>query len=1122
MRSPMKPLELNSSSQIISPMRQHATPHSPQCSASRDMETELEDTINLPDEKVWSLLDDAIYSDGEHKLYRHYVPNETLPRYYLRGNMPFPADTVFDTLFDTAYSELWKPMGIKVTKTLATIDSQPLDKILHVICELPWPFLPRDYVYQRHLRYYQRLDRNIYVMISRAISDGRAPESDGVNRVEIFYSRILVREAENGSCDIFMEYQDDTHFSIPGYITKIAISLILPVFLRELSTACEEFDDYESQLETQQKAKIPSVCLRKVVRNLQDQKSRDGEAKIETYGLNSTIADRDRLDRNLLSNAAMKSGRGLEVLPNSIKLGTAAEFTVVFYKEETGLQISVDSDTGNVIVNKYDRVSQGSTSMNTSKLREGSRLMTINGMRISGLPYNDVLVCLKNSHRPMKLRFQNVGLSETPLYKNARIIKHPKARLRCTVPSDSIFKFIASLRPFRTRNGKTGAILHESISLQTRSTMFRSSPKYITVASGFVLQKVDGCNVLSVSLTDIQILLVQDRDLPKRVTLYATDAVEEFEDLERASFLSSLSSSISQAMPRYSSSSSCSLLSRKSGDLEHEEPIQHSSDEDLDDQVKGESHLSDMECLLDYSGIVVSEDNVEWAWRHIQALRVEERLISVNMLLEKLEKYISQMDKRQASLHSCRSVQTEMEEDKIALTRIKKRNAVAQEALYEFNYEKEAEWQFAQSYLGVSTYWKPGDSGTIWLKMDGLIEGADVLNTLAVIREIDLYRLWAPFCTISEVLKEVGRVELLAYFSVSLPFLTRDAVLHAFGVNACYEHRCILLLGQSAPDDMIQVPKMKGWNVDRIDIRGFRAKIVPIEPSKAQACIVVNMDIKCAIPKSLLNFGIRKGAGLIHHLTSRQAMKIEKARRENTSDEHLERIQSDPSEVYSWLRPRMSQWFDYKQKNLLPVPLPLEFEYQKASQATSEQPSTTHTTESSDIDPCPNTMPVQAEVNQVTKSLTVSAPTRLRMSTFSSWSTWSALSFLYLLLSLDLNHPLWITCISKFTFTYSFAQVGFRIVPQRNSKRKTVPASVPPSSRDIRAKKVMFAIAYDLTSTYLARAWVHGHQAGWGWICSDFGHRRLENICFVTSCVAFIGAAFVVEIVYNSKKRESL
>lgn len=58
----------------------------------------------------------------------------------------------------------------------------------------------------------------------------------------------------------------------------------------------------------------------------------------------------------------------------------------------------------------------------------------------------------------------------------------------------------------------------------------------------------------------------------------------------------------------------------------------------------------------------------------------------------------------------------------------------------------------------------------------------------------------------------------------------------------------------------------------------------------------------------------------------------------------------------------------------------------------------------------------------------------------------------------------------------------------------------------------MYAIAYDVLSTCLARAWVHRDQVGWTWVFSGDGHRRSENIFLVTSCIAFIGVTFVLDV----------
>lgn len=86
------------------------------------------------------------------------------------------------------------------------------------------------------------------------------------------------------------------------------------------------------------------------------------------------------------------------------------------------------------------------------------------------------------------------------------------------------------------------------------------------------------------------------------------------------------------------------------------------------------------------------------------------------------------------------------------------------------------------------------------------------------------------------------------------------------------------------------------------------------------------MDLKCALPKSLLNYGIRKGAGILHYMIAKESVKIEEARKERSSNKHLERIERDPSRFYAWLQPRLQEWFACKNAGLLPKHLPLSLE----------------------------------------------------------------------------------------------------------------------------------------------------------------------------------------------------
>ena len=53
---------------------------------------------------------------------------------------------------------------------------------------------------------------------------------------------------------------------------------------------------------------------------------------------------------------------------------------------------------------------------------------------------------------------------------------------------------------------------------------------------------------------------------------------------------------------------------------------------------------------------------------------------------------------------------------------------------------------------------------------------------MAVLREVDLYSSWAPFCTASRRLAQLGKIDVLGWFQIGgFSFLTRDACFRAMG-----------------------------------------------------------------------------------------------------------------------------------------------------------------------------------------------------------------------------------------------------------------------------------------------------------------------------------------------------
>lgn len=236
-----------------------------------------------------------------------------------------------------------------------------------------------------------------------------------------------------------------------------------------------------------------------------------------------------------------------------------------------------------------------------------------------------------------------------------------------------------------------------------------------------------------------------------------------------------------------------------------------------------------------------------------------------------------------------------------------------------------------------------GDHGTIWLKLQGNCQDLNVLDNVAVVRETDLYDLWAPFCNQAQLLATLDRIEIVTYLKIALPLLARDAVIHAFGVNATYEYGCVVIIGDSVDEwENVIIPPIKGWNCDRMIIRGFRAMIKPISRTSAQIVIVANIDPKCPIPQSLLNFCTKKLAGVLLYLLMKEAEKIGKHPETNP---YAIRMREDPSGFYKWLRPRMNLYFDHLEENTLPNHLPImkgeKFHHDSMAES-SEVPKTTN------------------------------------------------------------------------------------------------------------------------------------------------------------------------------------
>lgn len=82
-------------------------------------------------------------------------------------------------------------------------------------------------------------------------------------------------------------------------------------------------------------------------------------------------------------------------------------------------------------------------------------------------------------------------------------------------------------------------------------------------------------------------------------------------------------------------------------------------------------------------------------------------------------------------------------------------------------------WLVAQTFMGITTFYKHDPDGSLWIKMHGTMDDVGIMDQLATVREVDLYNEWVPFCNTSTLLKRLGMVELLVYFAMSAPGFSR-------------------------------------------------------------------------------------------------------------------------------------------------------------------------------------------------------------------------------------------------------------------------------------------------------------------------------------------------------------
>ncbi|TYZ68953.1 hypothetical protein PybrP1_005122 [[Pythium] brassicae (nom. inval.)] len=991
---------------------------------------DLHDVVDMSEHARWANLGEPVYAEKDLEIFRPPSQQSTLPVYYAKAWLPYAADTVFNALFDARYRLRWDARNVR---QLFVVDRRRDGDVMYCAQSLSWPFANRDYVYHRRTRFFA--PQHSFVVVCQAMHHSSAPPCNGLVRVETYALRLCIRSTGTSSCDVYVEYEDDTDFSIPNYIISLLLATSVPSFMHDLRAACAAYASYLKTLSDSGVESIPSQVVRRrsdaalvATSTLGPSQANhatsasDALSKASDSAASSTAAFKhkrralarrrrgkssDQSDddapseegkgdsgggRSLRLRLLLRSKAAREATKKSKKLllkktsstgslhSSAAmpspsssvfseqepssdDFVIAFYKQKIGLHLETDLFSNRVLVAHCEKESEAARA--SVCIEPGVLVTSVNGHAVAALSFTEIMHEIKTSLRPLALGFT---LPDKENSKTYRRFKAPTNVLKCFVARDE-HDLVHALRPLN-EDASLSAVLKADFlapaysKRRTRALVSASSRERdatVLVPEGFLVYEIDDCFVLDLAFAEIAHLLRRNNE-PRVVTFKAAVAVESDRLVQQAT-RSALSKRLSGVFKwRSYSSDDTGTASSSAGSSPFAKSARQRAARQLSDDATGFAgycqqapeadagsfaktlvttpaadsqdvkwgDASPGACLPDYSGVAITSANLAWAWEHVHLLKADERIFSAALLIRKLEAFLMRDGSSCATdaAVSAKTILNAMHEERDFVQRVKERNAQGVQALREFNCEADTDWQFGQTYVGVTTHWKPGEDGTVWLKLDGLVEGVDIFNTVAVIRETDLYNVWVPFCNRSLLLQASGHVDVVAYMSVAFPLLQRDAVIQAFGINACYESRAILLLGKTVDEatlaPSVQAPKARGWNADRMEMRGFRALIEPVSRTRARVCIVANIDPKCPIPRSLLNFGIKKVAGILLYLVRKEAEKIEQAQRDGGADnEHLQRIERDPTHFYAWLRPLMDTWFDDQRCSLLPPPLPL-------------------------------------------------------------------------------------------------------------------------------------------------------------------------------------------------------
>jgi hypothetical protein len=127
-------------------------------------------------------------------------------------------------------------------------------------------------------------------------------------------------------------------------------------------------------------------------------------------------------------------------------------------------------------------------------------------------------------------------------------------------------------------------------------------------------------------------------------------------------------------------------------------------------------------------------------------------LISDSRLLAAKQAY----DKLVENPDQCMAEAESMRENEKKITTMTQRCAQVDHAMALVASEN-PNWTLATDYLGVKTHYMLGDDGLLWVRMESTQCDIPVVEQLAVVYEVEWFKLWIPFCNDSRLIARLSK-----------------------------------------------------------------------------------------------------------------------------------------------------------------------------------------------------------------------------------------------------------------------------------------------------------------------------------------------------------------------------